>query len=132
MPPIADGQPDTWIAIIGALVVFLTGGGLFKLLDWWWGKRKESRKDAIAEWEAIVTGLKADRDSDRKLIHELRNDQQTLKNRLAVCEWDRDQIHQELAVYREALETAGIKIPPRPPASGRHLKPPPDPEAALD
>lgn len=130
MPLIAETSPDTWIAVI---VAFVGGGGVAKILEW----LSTRRKDTIAEWADIVTGLKTDRELDRKEIHDLRDLLQTLTNehattkvRLTQCEQDRENLHRELSEQRRAMIAAGIDFSPQ---SGRHSKPPPpDPEAAID
>lgn len=132
MPLLAESSPDaTWI---GVLVAFVAGGGIIKILEW----TTTRRKDAIAEWTDIVTGLKADRELDRKEIHGLRDELQRLINensvikvRLTRCEEDRERLHQEQAECRRAMLAAGIEFAP---PSGLHLKPPPapDPEATIE
>lgn len=47
---------------------------------------RQTRRDTIEEWKAVVDTLRQDRDSDRQLIHGLRNDLQDVTVRLAVCE----------------------------------------------
>ncbi len=47
---------------------------------------RQARRDTIEEWKAVCETLREDRDSDRKLIHDLRDDLGAVSNRLAVCE----------------------------------------------
>lgn len=139
MPLFAEGPPETWLAVVATLIAFVTGGGLMKFYKEWRTTKKEDRRDALSEWKEIadrqdrtIKGLQADRDSDREVIHMLRGEVGILKNRIFVCERDREQLHLELNDIRDAAEKAGIEIPRRPPASGRYLPPPPDGESALD
>jgi uncharacterized membrane-anchored protein YhcB (DUF1043 family) len=45
--------------------------------------RKE-RRDAINEWQQVVESLRQDRNSDRELVHDLREDMQQVYNKLAI------------------------------------------------
>jgi hypothetical protein len=128
-PAFADGQIDSWVAVVGAVVLFLTGGGLFKLLDWWskegerrrernrkeqredTAEERKQRKDAMDEAFRTIADLRADRDLDRKELHDLRDEFQTervehavTKARLDECDRDR----KELRLRVEALERKAL------------------------
>jgi hypothetical protein len=63
-------------------------------------QRKE-RRDAIAEWQQVVEDLRQDRESDRKLVHDLRGDLQLKDNQLAICNAQRQQAERERDYWRD-------------------------------
>ena len=116
--------------VVGGIVV--VGGAL---VSWWLRYRKESvetratvtetdlkaeerraalerkqRKDALDEWRQTVLDLRADREADRKLIHDLRDEFNAEKlkhvvtqSRLDACEADRQEMRERI----EGLEGGG-------------------------
>lgn len=108
----AVGEADTWVKVVGA---FVLGGGLYKLAEMVisrYGERKsqnvkdarQQRKDAIDEYRRVIEALHLDRESDRKLIHDLRGDLQAEKTLRAVAEAKLEQAERERDEARRQVE----------------------------
>jgi hypothetical protein len=83
---------------------------------------RKDRKDALDQMKEVVQMYKLDKESDRKLVHELRGELQASSNERAICEHIRKVQERRLArqerrlgQMEEALHRAGIVIPPLPP-----------------
>jgi hypothetical protein len=137
MPAFADGQIDSWVAVVGAVVLFLTGGGLFKLLDWWSkeGERRrerdrkeqkedtaderKQRKDAMDEAFLTIADLRADReldrkerDLDRKKMDDLRSEIEKERVAHAVTDARLDECDRDRKELRSRLEALERKVNP--------------------
>jgi chromosome segregation ATPase len=75
-------------------------------------KKRDDARDKDRELKQVVELLRADRDSDRDLIHQLRNDCNTMAMKLAVCDADRHDLRQQIATLTEACRRGGIQIKP--------------------
>lgn len=127
MPLFADTDWSLVIGAVGSAIVLVVGAlgrEWYKVAVARWAAedkakrdtkndQRKDRKEAIDEYREVVEIMRKDRESDRELIHDMRTEMGRLKNRLSICEWDREQLHEELAAHRFALEKAGITIPPR-------------------
>jgi hypothetical protein len=81
---------------------------------------RKARKDERDELRKMLTAAREDHDGQRQEIHDLRDELGAAKTRLAVCEFERGQMREELDDLRAAVEGAGIVVRhrPRPPMPG--------------
>jgi septal ring factor EnvC (AmiA/AmiB activator) len=86
---------------------------------------RKVRKDMLDEQQEMINALKADRDTDRNTIHELRGEANRVNVRLAVCETqlkscedDRIELHRQIGLLVRACEQKGIHVNLTKPAPG--------------
>lgn len=90
-------------------------------------EERKDRKDALDQMREVVKMYQADKDSDRKLIHDLRSELQASHNERVICEHVRRVQERRMArqdrridLLEEALSNAGIPVPQLPPESDDH------------
>ena len=140
MPPLF-AETDWTAAGVGAAVALVAGsvGGWYLKIYSARADREDKRvqlaaeadrvqrKDTIAELYEILAVQRKDREDDRKLIHDLRGEQQITNTRLALCEYDREQLRFEVEDLRKSVEEAGITVQYRQHQAGHYPKPDPSP-----
>ena len=127
MPLIADattGEIAGWVAGTTAVLTTLGAGGKWFLN--WLGTRRDraltagqkQRKDAMDELYEILAVQRKDREDDRAVIHDLRNELNTVKLELAVnrheldeCKRDRTELHELYEDMARAMAEANLPVP---------------------
>lgn len=71
---------------------------------------RQARKDERDELRKMLQAAKEDYDGARQEIHDLRGEMGDAKTRLAVCEFERAQMREELDELRTAVEAHGIQV----------------------
>ncbi len=75
---------------------------------------RQERKDTIAELYELLKVQRDEREEDRTVIHDLRNEMTTFRDRLTLCEYDREGLRMQIEDQKAAIEKAGIVVNYRP------------------
>ena len=126
---LADLDWTVIISAVGGAAVLVTGAigrEWYKVASARWEAERQARSTTTAaerkEKREVTTELyrlldikEQDNHEWRAQVHDLRNEQAVLSQRLSVCEWDRSRLQQMVEDMGEAIQAAGIKVRYRPP-----------------
>lgn len=72
-------------------------------------REKKQESDILKEYKQLVKEQKAEREEDRQLIHDLRDELNAVKLGLAICKAGRAKADERIAALEEALKKEGIE-----------------------